>query len=387
LLKRFAVISALILFLAGAVTPAAAQSAGGTITGFLNNGTANGSSVANVEVKLQTYVNQSLTANATTKTQSDGSFKFGNLTTGAQITYRVAVLNFQEADYYSGNISFAPNETNETQNVTVYDSTDNASVVAVDTVHTIIAAGKDDLEFTVVYDFVNNSDRAYIGAGDSMANGKKKTLTFTIPTEAAQVQYGDGFDANYVYPSHGGFIDTMAVVPGVKEVVYAYAVPYKGGTYKFQAKMNYPTTWFNLLVEGTGLKVKSSQLADQGPLDMGQGFTYTYFTGQNFTAGQTVAATLSGTGLSTQMLLIIVGGAALLILAGGGVAFWRMRGSRQPQPVARRAPAADNEQALLMELAQLDDDFAAGRIPEDAYRAKRAAKKARLVKLMGGSRG
>jgi hypothetical protein len=385
LLKRILSLLAVAVVIIGTAAPVSAQTANGTVAGFLTNGTTGGSSVANVEVTLQTYVNQTLTANLTTNTQNDGSFSFGNLDT--QNTYRVAVMNFQEADYYGANFTFGPNETTESQNITVYDSTSDAGVINVDTAHVIISPGTGDLEFMVMCDFLNTSNRTYIGTGDPLANGKKQTLSFSIPTDATQVQYGDGLSAEYVYASHSGFIDTMAVLPGDRQVVYAYIVPFTGGSYNFQQKMNYPVALFNLLVDST-LKVQSSQLSNDGqPLDFGTGVTYNSYSGQNMAIGQTVAATLSGGSASSQMMIFIVIGLGIIVLAGGGFTFWKMRNRGTARPVLKTVPAVDNEQSLLLEIAGLDDDFAEGRIPEDVYKAKRAAKKASLVKLMNGKRG
>ena len=363
--------------------PVAAQTAGGTISGQLVNGTAGGASVSDVEISLETFTNGLSAGNITAKTQSDGSYKFENLVTGANV-YRL-FLTYQEVDYFSDNLSFGQS-TALSQNITVYDSTDNIAVVTVDTAHTIIVPANGVLEFTIVYDFINNSDRAFIGTGDPMANGKKKTLTFNIPADAIQVEYGDGLLPEYVYPSHGGFIDTMAVLPGIKELVYAYKVPYTGGKYNFAQTMNYDAAWFNLLVSGSGLKVTSSQLEDQGPLDMGGGNTYVYFTGHNFTAGETVSATLTGSA-SSQMLIFVVAGAGVVVVAGGALAYWRMRKRSGAMPAAKVTREADDEQSLLLALARLDDDFAAGTISEAAYRSQRAATKARLVQLMSGKRG
>ncbi|MDO8577682.1 MAG: hypothetical protein Q7R50_00680 [Dehalococcoidales bacterium] len=385
--KRFILVLSTAVLILSLGLPASAQGAGGTIAGKLTNGTGGGSSVSDVEVRLETYVNSIPAANATARTQNDGSFKFDNLVTDPQNTYNLALL-YQEVDYVSSNIAFGAGETSRSENITVYDSTDNVDAIIVDTAHTIIVPGDGVLEFTVVYDFINSTDRAFVGTGEPMANGKKKTLTFTLPADATEVQYGDGLQTNYVYPGHGGFIDTMAVLPGYREIVYGYKVAYDGGSYNFKEKMNYPADWFNLLIEGTGIKVTSDQLIDQGPVELMPGTSYVYLVGQNFTIGQVVSATLTGlSGTANQTLIMVLAAAAIVLILGGGLAYWRMRTRRNLQPVENVVGEKEDEQGLLIELARLDDDFAAGRIAEDAYRVHRAAKKARLVKLMSGNRG
>jgi peptidylprolyl isomerase len=84
-----------------------------------------------------------------------------------------------------------------------------------------------------------------------------------------------------------------------------------------------------------------------------------------------------GSGANQTTLLWVI--LALGVLAAGGAFFYL--NSRRRRKSTRVSPARTSER-LLAELARLDDDFADGRIAEDAYRRVRAQKKARLGRLM-----
>lgn len=392
--KRIVLLAAgLVSILSLSLPSAAAEDASGTIEGHLVNGTAGGSSVADVVVQLKTLVNfQETGTPVTAKTQSDGQFTFSNLSTSPNNSYTVT-LTYQEAEYFSDFIAFGQGETSRSANITVYDSTNSDAALKVTAAHTIISVGQESLNITVIYEFINDTDRAYVGSGEIMSTGRRKTLTFSLPAEATEIKYGDGLVEKYILPSHDGFIDTMAVTPTGRTVVYAYKVPYSGSAYKFQQKLDYPVAQFGLLVQGKDIKITSGQLADQGPLDMGTGTPYLYLTGQNLPRGEIVSATLSKP-INQKIVIIWVAGALIVMIVGAGLAYRKFRGKSKAQPAKagnKPAPRAaegidQREQKLLAELARLDDDFAAGSIQEEAYRAQRAAKKAQLVKLLNTSR-
>ena len=391
--KRIVLLAAVLSILSLSLPSVAAEDTIGTIAGQLVNGTAGGSSVADVVVQLKTLVNYQETGiPVTAKTRSDGQFTFSNLSTSPNNSYEVT-LTYQEAEYFSDFIAFGQGETSRSANITVYDSTNSDAAINIATAHTILKVGKDFLDIMVIYDFINASDRTYVGSGEILTTGRRKTLTFSLPDDATEIKFGDGLVEQYIISNHGGFIDTMAVTPAGREVVYAYKVPYSGGTDKFQQKLDYPVAQFGLLVQGEDIKITSDQLADQGPLDMGTGTPYLYLTGHNLARGEMVSATLSKP-LNQKMVIIWAAGALVLMIVGAGLAYRKFRGKSRAQPVkvgSKPAPGGaegidPREQLLLAELARLDDDFAAGSIPEEDYRAQRAAKKVQLIKLLNTSR-
>lgn len=79
---------------------------------------------------------------------------------------------------------------------------------------------------------------------------------------------------------------------------------------------------------------------------------------------------------------IVIWALVTLVVLGGGFGVSRTMRKKQrlaPAPVAVAASPEQLRRQLLTELARLDDDFEAGRVPQGAYQKKRAAKKAQLV--------
>ncbi len=173
--KRIVFLAALLVLILSLSLPAlAAEDPTGTIEGQLINGTVGGSSVADVEVHLKTFTDIE-TGNLTTKTRSDGKFTFNSLSIIPPNTYQI-FLTYKDAEYLGDNISFVHGQTSNSANITVYDSTTSDASVKIKTAHTIINIGPGILDVMVMYDFINDTDRTYVG-----------NLTFSLPPEAFEI--------------------------------------------------------------------------------------------------------------------------------------------------------------------------------------------------------
>lgn len=79
----------------------------------------------------------------------------------------------------------------------------------------------------------------------------------------------------------------------------------------------------------------------------------------------------------------------LAAILGGGVVVYivlKKWGRRRLQPGRPVESHKQRQQRLLIEMARLDDDFEAGKIPEENYRRLRQAKRAKLIKLTKGAK-
>jgi len=378
LIKRIALL--LMIFILSLSAPAlAAEPGSGIIDGQLVNGTEGGSSLADQEVTLKTYLDNTEVDSTTAQTDAEGKFVFDGLSTEPGYSYQVT-LTFQEADYYSEWLNFDEGETTKSTEVIVYDSTTSDEAIKVATAHTVIYVEQGSLWVEEYFLFVNEADRTYIGSKEITAEGTKETLRFSLPKGATELQPGIGLMECCIYNSEEGFVDSMSILPGGKEVAYSYKVDYSSGAYTFSRRVNYPTANFDLLVQGEGIKVASDQLTIEEPLSI-EGILFNHLSGKELAPGSTLVVHLSGlpqTNNQGAVKWVVL----TLIVLGAGFGFVYLMRKGRVQPVS----PDQIRQRLLVEIAQLDDDFEAGKIPEAVYRRLRAETKAQLLKLMQRSK-
>ncbi|MFC1847679.1 hypothetical protein ACFLW5_02570 [Chloroflexota bacterium] len=380
MIKRIATL--VIIFILGLAAPAlAAEPSDGIIEGRIVNGTTN-TNVVNQSLTLRTYLNDTETDSISGTTDVEGQFVFEGLSTGLADGYQL-VFTFQEAEYYSEWLSFNEGEITKSIEVTVYDSTSSDETISVTTAHTVIYVEQDNLRVQEVFLFANKSDHTYIGSGEITATGTRRTLIFPLPDKATGLQYGGELMDCCVLISEDGFTDTMPVLPGEHEIVFGYSVEYNSGKYEFSQRITYPTANYNMLVQGGTIESAGNQLTVQAPLVMGD-VQFHYLSGENLAPGDTLVIQLSGLPGTNSQSTIQWTVLTLVILASGFAFAYQMR-KRKLQPVRAASPEGSpgqSRQGLLADLAQIDDDFEDGKIPEEAYRSLRAEKKAQLVELV-----
>ncbi|MFC1976983.1 carboxypeptidase-like regulatory domain-containing protein [Chloroflexota bacterium] len=368
----------------------AAEPGSGMIEGRVANGTAGGSSVADQDVTLKTYQNDAEVGATTTKADAEGRFVFDGLPTESDYSYQVE-LNFQEADYYGEWLGFTEGEITKSTEITVYEATTSDEAIKVVTAHTIIYVGQDSLQVMEFYLFVNESDQTYIGSQEVNAEGKRETLRFSLPKEATELQPGYGLMECCIVSSEEGFTDTMPVLPGSREIVYSYKVDYNSGVYEFSQRVNYPINGFALLVQGEAIQVISDQLIGEEPVSIEE-TVFNHVSGSDFAPGNILMAQLSGlsqtnnqgvSGLpQTNNQGAILEVVLALVVLGAAFGFVYLARKGRLRPVRAQVSLQESRQKLLVELAQLDDEFEAGKIPEEIYHRLRVEKKASLVELM-----
>ncbi len=376
--KRF-VLLAVLFTLSLSATALAAENGVGIVEGQLVNGTANGSSVAAQDVTLKTYQNGNETSSATAVTGPDGRFSFDGLLTEPEYSYQISLF-YQEAQYFGETVSFTKNDTARSTDITVYDSTDGDSAIVIATAHTIIYTAEDRISVTEYYLFINDSDRTYIGSREINDEGTKETLSFSLPAGTDELQPTLGLMDCCIFGSEEGFIDTMAVIPGMKEISYSYTVETGSGDYTLPLKINYPLVSYDLFVQGSDVEVSVDRLTAEEPMPL-DGVHYSHFSGENLPADNTLTIRLSGLPQASSKNAVLWVILSLVILGGAFGIGYSMR-KKKVQPASSEDNLLSVRQELLLKLAGLDDDFESGIIQEDAYRRQRDETKTRLLKLI-----
>jgi hypothetical protein len=294
------------------------------------------------------------------------------------LTY-VAAVTFQEAEYVSEALQFGDGELTKSLEVTVYDSTTEDTDIRVVNAHTVFMVEPEFLRVQEVYVIANMSDRTYIGK-EEVAAGQRKTLEFDLPSGFSELELGGGVGT--IVASNGGFADTSPVQPGGREVFYSYRVSLESSEYTYSRTINYLTLRYSLLVQGDRVSIKSEQLSAQDPTSMGN-LSFAGMVGSDLAAGSSVVAEISGLssggsgGFQSPLLWV---GAAIVVAVGIVAALTVVRRKRAvPATVTRDE---DEEGRLLAEIAQLDDDFEAGKIGEESYLKVRAEMKTGLAEVM-----
>ena len=384
MIRRIALLVVTIFVLSVSAPALAAEPGSGTIEGWLVNGTKGGSSVADQDITLKTYFNDAEVSSTTTRSDAEGRFLFDGLSTEPGYSYQV-VLTFQQAEYYSRWLGFDEGETSKSVEVTVYDSTTSDEAIKVQMAHMIVYVEEGTLLVKEYFLFVNESDRTYIGSKEITTEGDRETLRFSLPDKATELQPGYGLMECCIVSSEEGFVDTMPILPGGKDVAYSYKVDYNSGTYTFSRNVNYTMARYDFLFQGEGIKVTSDQLVAEEPMNI-EGTQFNHLSGRDFVPGDILVAQLSGLPETNNQEAVMWAVLALIVLTCGFSLTYLLR-KKRVQPLSPEDSLEQKRQRLLVELAQLDDDFEGGKIPEEVYHRLRAVTKAQLVELIQRSKG
>lgn len=384
----FSTALALFFLLSGPKLDAAQEQ--GVIQGRLVNKTPGGAGVADQEVALTTYLNQAEKGKVTAKTDVNGNFEFKGLATSTGYVYSV-VVTYQGAEYTKDNLSFAKDETVKALEIPVFDATTSDEAVSVERGHLIIDFAHNSLVMLEFVSFTNSGDKTYVGTKQVSPDGKKETLRFAIPKGAVDLTYNDGLMECCVFTTDNGFVDTMGVQPGKKDIIFSYRLPYSASSLTLVKPIDYPTKNFNLLVSSVGVQVSSDQIQSQGEAEV-SGAKFLHLAGQDLSRGTRLNLGLQNLPRVTESAFAnenlrrgIAFGLAFLAIAFAVI--YPLSRRRLSEKVAEvREVSEDKKQALLLELAHLEDRYEAGQIPEGEYRRKREEKKSKLMEIMAPHR-
>jgi len=372
-------------------TPEAAL---GVITGVVTNGSSEDAAVP-VGLPVTLYVVENMTPvfTRTAVLDENATYTFEDVEIDPHRVY-VTTVEYAGATYGSDIGVFQADSTEVQLPITVYEPTRDVSVLSVDRLHVFFDFSQPDVVQVVeLYVISNNSNQAVVpeNPGDGV-------VPFTLPEGAGPPQFQDGALGGRYIETPDGFMDTLTVRPsqGEYQVLYATTMPYdKKLAFRQTLPLDVDAVLFMV---PDGIKVKSDQLQDGGTRDV-QGVTYRTYTGDQIAAGDVLEADISGkTGGGGVSLTTASSGSSLAIglgvfgavLIGAGLWLYRRNAAEEDEELLEAEAAEegavedmDDPQVVMDAIIALDDLYKEGDLPEDAYRARRAALKARLQELLG----
>lgn len=378
--------------------PAAVTAQGeGIIEGQVMNGTAGAPrvSLVGLEVTLYDVTVGSRALLATTFSDGQGRFQFEGLATDAGRTYEFQ-LEYQGI-VYGARSAFPDGETLLRVAATIYETTTGDRGIVVERQHVLVDFEAGALVIRELCILNNTEDTIYVGQAGA-------TVRFSLPAGAEELTFSDTEVAPHFLETEEGFAYVRPVMPGQKEVLYVYRVPYDGRQLALSRSLVYPTASFDAMIADVGVEVESPQLEYQS-LTGGGETAYLHFSGQNLAADSEVVVNLSGAPQGTAALApasfeldlglhrYAPGIALLMVLLGAALPLAQTRLTQRRAPSAEaNGPAADaraggalhsqsERDELARLLADLDEAYAEGLVDEQAYEQLRARVKQRLREI------
>jgi hypothetical protein len=351
-----------------------AQSTRINITGNVVNGSANNLSVVNVDVSLQALRENGDTAmQISTNTDEKGTFYFNHILLEPAMLYRIAV-EYEDARYFSDGYT-TKDMPEKPLTVTVYETTTNDLNLRFDQQTMIVTEIDSESGFLRIIEdttVLNNGNEAYIGTRDS--SGQISTVRIPLPPFAFDVIPGIGFGANGFLVTQGGLADISPLLPGKRDLLYGYSIPYPATSVSLNRSYQYPIDVVRILIpveiesHANGMEfLDTVSIADR---------KYNAYISTNVMTGQSVGLSLTNLpasagqksrGLESTLkwyALVIIAGVLLLLAT---IAIYLQR---------KRLKDSDIDFATLQdettsEIIQLRETYLSGAMGEQEYNSRR----------------
>jgi len=372
----------------------------GDVAAAVSNGTT-GEQLANHPVQLLIFEQQQFVETRDGQTDEQGRAQFTGLPTAPTWAYALQTT-FDGLTYHSDIGQFTPDSNKINLNVSVFDPGGKKDAVSIDRSHWLVDISQPGfVDMGEVYSFLNSADRVY---GGETLPGQDKPRVLEIPLPAAAVHIsveGETLGERFLLEGTT-LIDTQPLPPGDTQIFVRYTLPVKNGSVTLSHPFLYPTKMLNLLAPDIGVTIAAPDWQQDDPIQTQSGdfLNYSIF---DLPAGATPAATIEGideslltadaaqepqqtidkdaapgiSGLSYFNWIVGILGA--LVLGGGVFIGWKKHVQMQAEAPAMRD---EQKQALIAQMAALDDAFETDEIDDGDYYEQRNTLKLQLVALM-----
>jgi hypothetical protein len=359
----------------------------GVVSGRVINGTMEATPPEGLVIRLRAFDMDAVFVDAiTTTVAADGSFRFEGIDPTAPI--QLEPLTVYDGIFYFGDLESAivlsPERPEADVDITVYETTEDASTVRIELIHVIFDFASGQTRVTELYVLSNDGDQTFVG---TLEEG---TLRLTVPANALSFQPG-GEPGRYLTLANG-LADTVPIPPGegTAESFLIYDLAYDGEL-ELSRPMPYDVRAVRIILPDVGVEVSGDGIQPGGPFQA-QDTTFQTYLAEDLSAGDRLTLRLSGRpeissapaspsphrpAGPNDTQSIAIGLSTLVFALALSYLYWRGHLSLRLRPAAQ-----DRQSALLQSIADLDDDFEAGRVKEKQYRVRRARLKGELVELM-----
>jgi len=336
-------------------------------------------------------VNEAFEENVLETTTDDGGrYRFDEVPVRRGWHYLVSV-QYGEGFFTGGMVAGTPDSPDANVPVSVYDVTNDPTVIVIEDVLTQVIPVEGGFQFVQIFRFGNTSDRLFL-TDDIVDESRNASVQVTLPEGAQVTAFED--QRRYALAEDGRtVINTQPVFPDESHIMHvSYTLP-ENSSVRVEQPLHYQLTGPVQIIAPEVLDIDAPQLTS-GSSEVLNGNTFRTYSGSlNLEAGAALQYTISlatSDALDTNTLIAaVLAGVGTLVLLSAFFLYWRsQRGADQQQPVAATAapaPPVDLQAQiddLVTQIADLDREQRAGNISAAAYQQRRGQLKARLAALM-----
>lgn len=373
------------------------------IRGTVEQGTAGAEVPADLVLTLFVFAPDFTRQQFETTAGADGAFVFESVPFDADYTFIVTTA-YQERIFAGEPTSGAALLDDPTLPLTIYELTDDPTVIEIARLVTQVNVTRTTLEVAQVFNIRNTSDRVYT-TNNMTPDGRPISLIIPLPPGAIVPGFAE--QGRYLFAADEFTVaDTLPVLPGEDTLVQlVYLLEFGGGAIIEQELLYAVNGPVRLLVRPPDTVITSDQLPPLGPETLGASVYMSYGDQLALPNGGILRFEVSGAGAGSVLsgasgvitannllpIILVVIGAQVLIVGLLYLIYTRRRAGAGAASVTTGAAASPDRSVLIDgligQIAELDAEFEAGRLEETDYRRQRGVLKARLAQLMGSEDG
>jgi len=369
--KAVHILFLIIIFSLTPLAIAAQDASFGVVNGRVINKTLNHKGMGGLEVKLQAYVEGKKPDVHRTITDPSGYFSFKQISTDQNMIYHLST-KYKNIEYF---IQAMPSQKKSELpvDISVYETTDQDNNILIKMHHIFLKKNNDSFQINEAVIVENRGDRVYVGTQE-VQPGVRETLRISLPNKASNLQF-DQHVAPFIVNTAEGFVDTSAIKPGKKRILFSYTVDSTDLNYIFTKDLHQQTDNLTVVFPDQEFKVKSDQLDLKDSITNSGRRFYTLF-GKNFVKGSRVVIEFNSIRNDKLFQWVIPVMLILLVTIGLLIPLIKRKNLRQisdrQTPFKDQINLSDQRQAILQAIAQLDDRAESGDIDTDRYLMERA---------------
>ncbi len=343
----------------------------GTIKGTIVNETTS-QNASDVEIVLRSYLGDVEQGESFKKVDANGNFTFSGLDWNR--SYELTVL-YQQAQYTSSKMVFAPNQDIISLELPVFNSTESEKNISINNLHVIIYPASDEksVSITNIYELLNSSNTIFVGSKIEGDNSQRKTLAFKVPEDAKNVNFLNGINPENVIKNGDKYFDTTAVNPGFRNVVLSYELPLQSLSTSLKIESAYNINSLIVLKKKDGVEAQVEGMGNSQEVVI-ENDTFDKYERSGLSKDESVLILFDGVFVFREFkkyIPIVLFG--IFILAG--IFYSRFNSKSEPKDCVY------SREGLIKEIARIDDLFELDGIKESEYKIKREELKNKIIEL------